>query len=118
MGCCFLLRGLFPTQGWSLCLLHWQAYSLLPGHLGSPVSGLGRLKKLKQLEAPPASLSLCSSPLVSLAWRLQSSQASYMSPVGSRLTKVSVLSEKELGGGQTTFYGPAWKSHSTFLPPY
>ena len=41
-----------------------------------------------------------------------------MSLVGSRLTKVSVLSEKELGGGQITFYGPAWKSHSTFLPPY
>jgi len=25
MGCHFLLQGIFPTQGSSLCLLHWQA---------------------------------------------------------------------------------------------
>ena len=34
-------RGIFPTQGWNLHLLrllHWQADSLLPIHLGSPHS--------------------------------------------------------------------------------
>ena len=25
MGCHFLLQGIFPTQGWNLHLLHWQA---------------------------------------------------------------------------------------------
>ena len=31
--CCFLLQGIFPTQGWNLsllCLLHWQVSSLQP----------------------------------------------------------------------------------------
>ena len=38
VGCHFLLQGIFPTQGLNqslLCLLHWQADSLLLGHLGS-----------------------------------------------------------------------------------
>ena len=38
VGCHFLLQGIFPTQGLSpclLCLLHWQAGSLLLNHLGS-----------------------------------------------------------------------------------
>ena len=38
-GCCFLLQGIFLTQGWKphlLCLLHWQVDSLPPSHLGSP----------------------------------------------------------------------------------
>ena len=33
VGCQALLQGIFPTQGWNLCLLHllhWQADSLLP----------------------------------------------------------------------------------------
>ena len=30
VGCCALLRGIFPTQGLTLCLLHWQVDSL-PG---------------------------------------------------------------------------------------
>ena len=37
-GCHFLLQGIFPTQGSNpslLCLLHWQADSLLLCHLGS-----------------------------------------------------------------------------------
>ena len=40
VGCHFLLWGIFPTQGWNsclLCLLHWQASSLLLSHLGSPI---------------------------------------------------------------------------------
>ena len=28
VGCHFLLQGIFPTQGWNLCLLHWQADAL------------------------------------------------------------------------------------------
>ena len=31
VGCHFLLQGIFPTQGWNLCilnLLHWQSESL------------------------------------------------------------------------------------------
>ena len=39
VGHCFLLQGIFPTQGLNphlLCLLHWQADSLPLSHLGSP----------------------------------------------------------------------------------
>ena len=41
MRCHFLLQGIFPTQGSSLCLvclLHWQADSLPQRHLGSPAT--------------------------------------------------------------------------------
>ena len=31
--------GIFPTQGWNLCLLHGQADSLTPCHLGDSSSG-------------------------------------------------------------------------------
>ena len=40
VGCRFLLRGIFPTQGSKthlLCLLHWQADSLPLLPLGSPI---------------------------------------------------------------------------------
>ena len=36
VGCHFPFQGIFPTQGSDLHLLHRQADSLLPGHLGSP----------------------------------------------------------------------------------
>ena len=36
VGCHTLLRGIIPTQGSNPCLLHWQADSLPPSHLGSP----------------------------------------------------------------------------------
>ena len=36
VGCHFLLQGIFPTQGWNLCLLHWQVDSLPLSHLGIP----------------------------------------------------------------------------------
>ena len=39
VGCHFLLQGIFPTQESNLCLLrllHWQADSLPPSHLGIP----------------------------------------------------------------------------------
>ena len=39
MGYHFLLQGIFPIQGWNLCLhhlLHWQANSLPLSHPGSP----------------------------------------------------------------------------------
>ena len=35
VGCYFLLQGIFLTQRWNLCLLHWQADSLPSRHLGS-----------------------------------------------------------------------------------
>ena len=34
MGCHFLLKGIFLTQGLNLDLLHWQANSLLLSHQG------------------------------------------------------------------------------------
>ena len=36
MSCHFLLQGIFPTQGWSPGLLHWQAGSLPLSHQESP----------------------------------------------------------------------------------
>ena len=36
VGFCFLLQGIFWTQGSSLHLLHWQADSLLSEPLGKP----------------------------------------------------------------------------------
>ena len=32
-----LFQGIFPTQGWDPCLLHWQAGSLPLSHQGSPI---------------------------------------------------------------------------------
>ena len=37
VGCCFLLQGIFSTQGSNPSLLHWQADSLLMSHQGSPI---------------------------------------------------------------------------------
>ena len=36
VGCHFFLQGTFLTQGWSPCLLAWQAESLPLSYLGSP----------------------------------------------------------------------------------
>ena len=36
VGSHFLLQGIFPTQGWNLSLLHWQACSLPLSHERSP----------------------------------------------------------------------------------
>ena len=36
MGCHALLQEIFLTQGSNLHLLHWQVYSLLLSHRGSP----------------------------------------------------------------------------------
>ena len=33
---CPVVLGIFPAQGWNLCLLHWQADSLPLSHQGSP----------------------------------------------------------------------------------
>ena len=35
--CCFLLQGMFLTQGWNPCLLHWQAGSLSLVPPGKPI---------------------------------------------------------------------------------
>jgi len=37
VGCHFLLKGIFPTQGLNLHLLHWQADFLPLSHQGSPI---------------------------------------------------------------------------------
>ena len=37
LGCHFLLQGIFLTQELNLCLLHWQADSLLLSHQGRPL---------------------------------------------------------------------------------
>ena len=42
MGCHFLLQGIFPTQGSSADLLHWQVDSLPLSHLGSPRELIGK----------------------------------------------------------------------------
>ena len=44
LGCRFLLQGIFPIQGSSLCFLHWQVDSLLLSHQGSPQWRLGPSK--------------------------------------------------------------------------
>ena len=36
VNCCFLLQEIFPIHGLHLLLLHWQADSLPPSHLGNP----------------------------------------------------------------------------------
>ena len=36
VGCHFLLQGIFLTQGWNLCLLHWQLGSSPLSQQGSP----------------------------------------------------------------------------------
>ena len=36
VSCHALLQGIFPTQGWKLHFLHWQAVSLPLSHLGRP----------------------------------------------------------------------------------
>ena len=38
----FFSRGIFPTQGLNLCLLHWQADSLPLSHQGNATCPLGR----------------------------------------------------------------------------
>ena len=51
-GCHFLHQGIFPTQGLNLSLLyllHWQANSLLLGHLGSPVIHMRLVRKFIQI---------------------------------------------------------------------
>ena len=53
MGCCFLLLGIFLTQGSNLhllCLLHWQTDSLPLCNLGSPLECFISVRYLKQIE--------------------------------------------------------------------
>ena len=45
-GCPFLLQGIFLTQGWNLCLLHWQLDSSPPHHRETLGSSLGAGKHL------------------------------------------------------------------------
>ena len=46
VGCHFCVQQIFPTQGWSPHLLHWQVESLPPSHLGSPDIVSGKDKNL------------------------------------------------------------------------
>ena len=45
MHCQSLLQGIFLTQGWILCLLHWQVDSLLLSHQGNPYISLHSTKQ-------------------------------------------------------------------------
>ena len=47
----FLLQGTFTTMGWKLCLLHWQADSVLMSHQGSPWTCWGLLLSLPQSQS-------------------------------------------------------------------
>ena len=52
VGYCFLLQGIFLTQGLNLhllCLLHWQADSLPLCNLGSPLECFISVRYLKQI---------------------------------------------------------------------
>ena len=58
MGCHFLLQGIFPTQGSNLCLLLWQADSLLLSQLGSPENYVNEHKILIKFSKAILTLSL------------------------------------------------------------
>ena len=65
VGCCFLLQGIFLTQGSSLYLLHWQADSLPLSHLGRPDSSVQEPTRSPWpliLQGSPSSQSYASSP--------------------------------------------------------
>ena len=54
VGCHSVLQGTFPTQGtnsYLLCLLHWQAYSLLQSHLGNPPAQIFGVNTLSMVRA-------------------------------------------------------------------
>ena len=63
MGCYFLLQGIFPTQGLSPGLLHWQVDSLPLSYQGSPCRvATGSSKSTLPPEWPPLSSQLRSFP--------------------------------------------------------
>ena len=49
VGCHFLLKGIFPTQGSNMCHLHWLTYFFTTKPPGKPRETLYRLKKKKNL---------------------------------------------------------------------
>ena len=54
VGCHSVLQETFPTQGtnsYLLCLLHWQAYSLLQSHLGNPPAQIFGVNTLSMVRA-------------------------------------------------------------------
>ena len=54
MGCHALLQGIFPTRGWNLHLLRWQAGSSPPSYRGSPpIARLTGCAVLTLPQAPP-----------------------------------------------------------------
>ena len=48
VGCHFLLKGIFPTQGPNMCHLHWLPYFFTTKPPGKPCETLHRLKKKKK----------------------------------------------------------------------
>ena len=66
VGCCFLLQGIFPTQGSNprlLCLLPRQVDSLLLSHLGSPLVSIPFIKMWKGPSFGEWTWSICSLPM-------------------------------------------------------
>ena len=45
LGSCFLVQGIFLTQGSNLCLLNWQVGSLPLSHQGRPIFKILKLKR-------------------------------------------------------------------------
>ena len=71
VGCHFLLLGFFLTQESNLCLLHWQADSLLLSHEESPPTGaICSLQQCLVLHHPLNYILLCpwDSPGTILEW--------------------------------------------------
>ena len=53
VGCHIFLQGIFPNQGSNLCLLYWQADSLLFSHQGSPIIQYYKLQSPCAVLDPP-----------------------------------------------------------------
>ena len=85
---CFLLQGVFPTQGSNLCLLRplpWQADSLPLGCLGRSITmALLYSKELRSLKFPFLSRTAADSKWLS-EWNSDSSCMSFLSSLQSKL---------------------------------
>ena len=91
VGCHFLLQGIFPTQGSTLCLLHWQAPSLLLLHLGSPISEAG--------ETPPNSsnwgtgVAICTPCIDQLMFGLPSGGPGFSGQLSTKIYQLPIFAE-------------------------
>ena len=66
VGCPFLLQRIFPTQGLTPHLLHWQVDFLLLSHVGSPTRVMRYKKQNKKTRAQYTSLESTFTVFISL----------------------------------------------------